>query len=386
MEQVYTFMNKNIELFDVEMEEGTALKITNRRENNAHLLPVGLLPRRNHVPGTAGFRSWWSGRRIPASRVGVKELLEHFEYGNMNLDYLAEKAFGLSLSDQYWLRISPEVKWSDVNFFENPFSDDIGELLMKVPKESDIDLKSPDNTSDGVIRKRWKIIDNNRYLIKGSSSSEVLQPQPFREVFAGQVAEVLFSCESLPFQKVVPYSLLRTDNLAFSKCANFVTTETEYVPFNHINTTYSWQRTNNQSYYSWALEWFREYGVCLDLLLILDYILLNEDRHFGNFGFIRCVNTGNLLYPAPVFDTGNCLFYDSVNILPSKLNCKPFTTDFEKQIAYVDLSRYGEHLSLLQQSVASIFAESFLNCYESTERLENILTVVQNRIMKLLSK
>ena len=43
---------------------------------------------------------------------------------------------------------------------------------------------------------------------------------------------------------------------------------------------------------------------------IVDYIIANTDRHYGNFGFIRNVNTLEWEGFAPIFDTGNAMFYD----------------------------------------------------------------------------
>jgi hypothetical protein len=45
---------------------------------------------------------------------------------------LLTKSCGLSLSDQYWIR--PEgssLRWEDINFFDNPFSEDIGNILLE---------------------------------------------------------------------------------------------------------------------------------------------------------------------------------------------------------------------------------------------------------------
>lgn len=39
-------------------------------------------------------------------------------------------AYGLSLTDHYWMQpIDKELHWTDINFFENDFSDNLGDLL-----------------------------------------------------------------------------------------------------------------------------------------------------------------------------------------------------------------------------------------------------------------
>lgn len=44
-----------------------------------------------------------------------------------------------------------ELKWKNINFFENDFSDDVGNILFGQPAGQDIDLMSPCNTSDGRL-------------------------------------------------------------------------------------------------------------------------------------------------------------------------------------------------------------------------------------------
>jgi len=87
------------------------------------------------------------------------------------MPWLLRECYRLSLSDQYW--ICPEnsgLTWEYINFFENPFSEDIGNILFggkisdgKLAIEQP-NLISPDSTSDGQLKKRWKIIDGVRCL------------------------------------------------------------------------------------------------------------------------------------------------------------------------------------------------------------------------------
>ncbi|MDR3185346.1 MAG: hypothetical protein LBU04_00830 [Christensenellaceae bacterium] len=72
---------------------------------------------------------------------------------------MLEKSSGLSLSDQYWICAkNQEVRWADVNFFHNSFSEDVGHILFKEIDVADtaLSLFSPDNTSDGVLKKSGK--------------------------------------------------------------------------------------------------------------------------------------------------------------------------------------------------------------------------------------
>ncbi|MEG0330589.1 MAG: HipA domain-containing protein [Longicatena sp.] len=45
----------------------------------------------------------------------------------------------------------------------------------------------------------------------------------------------------------------------------------------------------------------------LDNMLVVDYIMINEDRHLRNFGIIRNVETLEWIKVAPIYDTGQSL-------------------------------------------------------------------------------
>lgn len=47
--------------------------------------------------------------------------------------------------------------------------------------------------------------------------------------------------------------------------------------------------------------------VKLENMYILDFLIMNEDRHLNNFGIIRDVNTLKWLDVAPIFDNGESL-------------------------------------------------------------------------------
>ena len=135
---------------------------------------------------------------------------------------LLTRCFGLSLSDQYWIKPDKsDVKWEAINFFDNPFSDDIGNVLFgNSNKTNGFDFSSPDNTSDGCLKKRWKIIDGKRCLVKGGSKP--FQQQPFNEAIASLI------CQRLEIPHV-DYSVIWSGDEPYSVCEDFVSSETELI-------------------------------------------------------------------------------------------------------------------------------------------------------------
>ena len=57
----------------------------------------------------------------------------------------------------------------------------------------------------------------------------------------------------------------------------------------------------------------------LEYTILTDFLLTNTDRHFNNFGFLYDPAAHKLSSMAPIFDTGNALFYNE-EIIPTKNN------------------------------------------------------------------
>lgn len=154
-----TLMHKRIAVAELELDNDTGFIQKIGTVYAPEHLPLGI-PIRRGITDRKALNEWWTDRSIPASRSGVREALETLDITSTRM--LLIKCYGLSLSDQYW--ICPEgsgLTWEKVNFFNNGFSDDIGNVLFGSNKKpsNPLDFSSPDNTSDGNLKKRWKIID-----------------------------------------------------------------------------------------------------------------------------------------------------------------------------------------------------------------------------------
>lgn len=205
-------MHKRIPAASIELDDATGFIQKIGEIYAPEHLPIGI-PVKNGVADRTAFNTWWTDRSIPASRSGIREALETLEIANTKL--LLIRCYGLSLSDQYWIKPGgSELTWDDINFFQHPFSDDIGDVLFGAPKKANaLNFSSPDNTSDGFLKKRWKIIDGKRCLIKGGSNP--FRQQPFNEVIASEIMSRL----SIPH---VPYTLIWNNDAPYSVCEDFV--------------------------------------------------------------------------------------------------------------------------------------------------------------------
>ncbi len=250
---------------------------------------------------------WFKGRGIPSWRDKLDLLLHRL--GIEATEELLDKAFGLSLSDQYWIKPTDlNIKYEDVNFFENDF--DYAEFLeasfslnsKTIKKEAS--LKTPNNTTDGMLKKAWIIEDGTRYLLKGGYKNEILQP--FNEVLASMI------CERLGFAHVT-YTIDVYKDVVVSKCPCFINTNTELITASQIRN--DMKENDNIADYEDYIKILEANGIKdarekMENMYILDFLIMNEDRHLNNFGIIRDVNTLKWLDVAPIFDNGMALNVD----------------------------------------------------------------------------
>ena len=326
----YTLMHKKIPVIDVTIPEGSGTITEIHEVYHTDHLPIGV----KIVDGKIlrqSLNSWWRNRRIPASRDGLHNITEHPDF--LDSDLLMEKCFGLSLSDQYWInpRDNP-LSWSEINFFENDFSEDVGNILFGTPTEGELDLMSPDNTSDGWLKKKWKIINGKRHLIKAGSAPA--WQEPYNEVIATMIMNRLGINHT-------PYSLIIQDDYPLCVCENFVTPNTELITAWYIGQFE--KRPNHVSVYQHYLTCCERLGISnasdeTDKMIVLDYLIVNEDRHQNNFGVIRDANSLDFLGVAPIYDSGSSLWFNHLTHeigLMKRLSCKPFKNKHDEQIKLV---------------------------------------------------
>ena len=375
----YTLMHKNIAVADIDIDEtlGGISKIMGIISKEH--LPVGVVRMQcqNETIDRFAFNQWWTGRSIPASRMGIEDALE--KLGVYNSKLLLTKCLGLSLSDHYWIKpYGSDMTWEDVNFFDNDFSDDIGDILFGTSdKNAGFDFLSPDNTSDGNLKKRWKIIDGKRCLLK--SGSNPYSQQTFNEVIASKIMERLGIDH-------VPYSVTWINDEPYSVCEDFVTKDTELISAWRVLQLRT--KANHESEYLHYVNICRELGIdivsSLDKMIVLDYIIANEDRHFNNFGLLRDANTLEWIGAAPIFDSGTSLWYDRLTsrIPINGVNCKPFKKTHGEQLKLVSSLEWFEASKLdgIEDEILEVFSDDKAAQYIDTERAKTIAAEVRNRI------
>lgn len=377
-------MNKNTEVLVAEYNDVLKVFTYIYEIKNIDYAPLILFNSYNNDKNiTPVLTNWFKGRSIPSWRDDLDLLLVKLNISSP--EELLDKAFGLSLSDQYWVKpADSNIEYKDINFFEHDFKDSEftnATFSSGVDSSTKISLISPNNTTDGRLKKTWIIENNKRYLLKGGYKNEVMQP--FNEVLASMI------CERLGFNHI-KYIIEVINEKVVSKCECFINTDTELIPAHQI--LYEIQKKENA--YEEYIKILENKGINnvrekLENMFILDYLILNEDRHLNNFGIIRNVNNLNWIDIVPIFDNGqslNILDYNEEELIingQGRFFYNVYDFDFIiskiKDIKRIDLSKLD--------GVVDEFDE-LLHKYQSItrmtdRRINKICTLLISRINKL---
>ena len=377
----YILMNKNIEVLKFLYDEDTHTIQKIEEEINIKYAPPGIVDYKTGISRKA-FNNWWKDRAIPASRSKFKGVLA--ELNITSSIELLEKCFGLSLSDQYWIKEEfSNIEWKEINFFQNPFSEDMGKLLMgQIEYSKNLDIFSPDNSSDGNLRKKWKIINGKRCLLKGGNSLN--NQEPFNEVIATKLYELI-----LEEDEFVPYELVQENEDFYSSCITMVSINEELVPAYYIDKMQKLR--GSESLYEHYIHVCETLDIPnarlqVDKMLVCDFIIANYDRHYRNFGALRNVETLNWERIAPIYDSGSSLWATTAtSLIELDYKSKPFMSSPENQLKLVkDLSWIDIDKLLMFKEIVKDMLDK--NPLMDSDRSQIISLQVNRRIDKVIDR
>lgn len=243
-----------------------------------------------------GIIKWLRRRVIPKNREMVGRILDSLGLTVNRLKGIIDICMGLSLNDSYWVpQVDFEGTFEEYNLYEHPFTSALS-LVAYTGYGATIDefRTSPELTTNGMLRKAWSFSESKGiWLYKGGTEGFAnAGNEPFCEFMASQVAEQMGL-------HAVKYELVRFHGTVSSRCKLFTDIDTAYVPIGRVIRTGGIDS---------CLEFYKELGDNfyqeLASMLVFDAVIMNEDRHFGNFGLLRDNHTGKFISPAPVFDNG----------------------------------------------------------------------------------
>ncbi|MCD8130861.1 MAG: excisionase [Lachnospiraceae bacterium] len=359
----YILMNKNTPVaeFSYDLETHTVRKITD--VFNIEYASPAMIDHKGDLTRTT-LNHWWQGRAIPASRKQIDRILDRLSLDS-TLE-LAEKNYGLSLTDRYWINNPAQPKeWKDINFFDNDFTDDLGLLTLGQASAGPTSLMSPNSTLGGDLQKKWTIMNGDRVLIK--SGNEMFRQEVQNEVAASALHRRLLNAEDF-----VSYSVYHEDRSTYCMCKNMLREDEELITAWDLICNV--KKPNSMNDYQFVLSQYHKNGLRdaeekLSKMFVCDFILANSDRHWRNFGVIRNVETLEYTGAAPIYDTGKSLWcWSEALSLPIDYEyaAKPFGPDGmrpEKQL------QLFENISWMEPDRMKGFSDEAISILETNENI-----------------
>jgi len=281
---IMVLKHRDLELLRFEWTDLGRPRVTSINEAARRFMPLDF---KGEVSDASLF-TWLSRRTVPRGRAHIQDLLLKFGLDPHNLRAIIELCHGLSLNDVYWI-VGDSFKglWADCNLYDNPFSKTISYMVFtgggsSVPQGWS---SSPEFTTNGMLAKCWRRLKDEVLLYKGGTEGAVNAGfEPYSEYYAAQIAKAMGL-------EHVAYGISKFKGRVCSTCPLFTSDRYGFLPAGRLVETHE------------ALEDPRFADIFL-----FDAIILNTDRHLGNFGYMIDNDTNQIVGAAPIFDNGCGLF------------------------------------------------------------------------------
>lgn len=277
--------------FDMQKDiDGVSAQILSVNEKQKNLLPLDL------ELSNSGLAKWLKRRTIPGNRAYVQNFLAKLGLNEKDTKGIIDFCKGLSLNDCYWVvEENFNGSFADNNLYDNRFSNVLSHIAFtgygSFQKSS---LRSsPEFTTNGMLAKCWRRVDGKIVLYKsGTEGFANSGNEPYCEYYAYQVAETMEI-------NAVQYGLSKWKGRLCSTCELFTSKEYSFMPIGNIvkeggiKAVIEYYKSLGGKYYEAFVD-----------MIVFDAVILNTDRHFGNFGFMVDNRTNRICAPAPLFDHG----------------------------------------------------------------------------------
>lgn len=282
----FYLMNKDTEIAYFESLRDEYQDITfNMIDKYSQKLPIGF----------KDIGTWIVNRQAPKHRAHIESLLR--SCGCYDLDGYIRITHALTLNDTFWVKpTDSDLKWQDVSLFCNEFDETIAHIAFEGGLYGEqFTTTSPEFGTDGAYAKCWIREENDIYLLKrGSSGARNAGLEPYSEMYSAQLAKMI--CPDH-----VDYNVVKYRGKLSSKCKLFTSENYGFTPIHRC--------VEEHAGVSKLMKYYAEIGSedAFRRMIVLDAVILNTDRHRGNFGILFDNDTLEPVKMAPVFDHNQAL-------------------------------------------------------------------------------
>lgn len=272
------------------------------------------------------IQKWWEMRAVPASRTMIQDIIRNA--GCINTELYLAKNLGLSMTDAYWVCPADAILTYDQVKFQNLESYNDGKIPYHNATSYDYNA-----SLGGQMEKYWDLDHAVPDLVK--ESSMFYGQQSVNEVVATHIHELQHT--NIPFVRytaeIVP------GHGIVSHCDAFTSENVELISAYEI--VESCKSQNSMSLYDHYIATCVQNGIdrdtiqnFMDYQTMTDFVISNTDEHLNNFGILRDTTTMNLIGPAPIYDSGNSMFYKAEAYTPytrAELLAQPITSFYKTE-------------------------------------------------------
>ncbi|WP_270525383.1 HipA domain-containing protein [Longibaculum muris] len=352
--------------------DGLQVHITSFNENMKNHLPLDL------EINDKSLKRWLEKRTIPRNRAYVSNFLSRLGLNEKDTKGIIEICQGLSLNDSYWV-VKEDCKdlFADKNLYTNSFNTNIASIAFtgygSYTRSSF--RSSPEFTTNGMLAKSWRRIKGKVILYKsGTEGFANSGLEPYSEFYASQVAKTMELNH-------IDYDLSKWKGKLCSTCELFTSQNISFIPVGRlvktggIEAVIDYYKNLGEDYYQELID-----------MLVFDAVILNEDRHFGNFGLLVDSHTNKIIAPAPIFDNGLSLL------------CYAMDSDFNDINTYVSTrlpATYQDFIGFVKPLMTSRQKDKLRKLINfkfdrntryklSNKRLKQLEKIIQERVILLL--
>lgn len=272
------------------------------------------------------IQKWWEMRAVPASRAMIQDVIRNA--GCLNTEMYLAKNLGLSMTDAYW--VCPEDATLTFDQVKSRNLETYNDGKIPYHNATSYDYNA---SLGGQMEKYWDLDHTIPDLVK--ESSKFYGQQSVNEVVATRIHELQKS--NIPFVKytaeIVP------GHGVISHCDAFTSENIELISAYEV--VESQKSNNSMSLYDHYITTCVQNGIdrkeiqdFMDYQTITDFVISNTDEHLNNFGVLRNANTMELIGPAPIYDSGNSMFYKEEVYTPytrAELLAHPITSFYKTE-------------------------------------------------------
>ncbi|MCI7401620.1 MAG: hypothetical protein MSH40_02940 [Christensenella sp.] len=276
----FTIMNRNRRVASIREDGTCTIYLPRMLPYNIYLEKVeNIKDIDTRLNNLENFYHWCSSRVLTLDRKYAKEIFNSLHQKQSITDReranIAIAYHGVSFVDTYWIKGNRErVNFKDINLYTHSLSDSFVDVSLRGKQltAQNTELINPldvagDLSTVGVAPKAWVCRDGIFYLLKGGSKDEVEA-----ELLASKIA----NCFNVNH---VNYEPDYYDGEKVSKCRIITSLKKSIIPIEYIQI---YAQNRGFDYLEYVLE-KDKYNY--HMMNIIDYLVGNIDRHWGNWGF-----------------------------------------------------------------------------------------------------